>query len=170
MQSQPTPSASTSEVAGVRAGSLSVTSPASRPASFISVEESSGPELSERNQESEDDGKLYLWHDLPLTTSGVFKDETLVCLGVCVCYRDLYLFQLLLPYLLLRTNRNNKNSLNLSHKTLRSLLRLPPPRLLPVITLQNRKSLRCAFDFLKLCNYWLSNQGTKICLHLNSRL
>jgi hypothetical protein len=40
----------------VRTSSLSVTSPASRPASFISIEESSGPETSERNQESEDDG------------------------------------------------------------------------------------------------------------------
>ena len=36
-----------------------VTSPASRPASFISVDQEScsGPELSERNHESEDDGK-----------------------------------------------------------------------------------------------------------------
>ena len=33
-------------------------SPDSRPASYISVEESSGPETSEKNHESEDDGKL----------------------------------------------------------------------------------------------------------------
>lgn len=42
-----------SSEAAVRTSSLSVTSPPSRPASFISVEESSA---SERNQESEDDG------------------------------------------------------------------------------------------------------------------
>ena len=41
----------------VRTSSLSVTSPTSRPASYISIEESSGPETSERNLESEDDGK-----------------------------------------------------------------------------------------------------------------
>ena len=41
----------------VRTSSLSVTSPTSRPASYISIEESSGPELSERNLESEDDGR-----------------------------------------------------------------------------------------------------------------
>jgi len=41
----------------VRTSSLSVTSPTSRPASYISIEESSGPEMSERNLESEDDGK-----------------------------------------------------------------------------------------------------------------
>ena len=44
----------------VRTSSLSVTSPTSRPASYISIEESSGPETSERNLESEDDGKFYL--------------------------------------------------------------------------------------------------------------
>ena len=38
----------------VRTSSISVTSPASRPASFISVEESS--ETSDKNQDSEDDG------------------------------------------------------------------------------------------------------------------
>ena len=41
----------------VRTSSLSVTSPTSRPASYISIEESSGPEMSERNLESEDDGR-----------------------------------------------------------------------------------------------------------------
>ena len=43
----------------VRTSSLSATSPASRPASFISVEESSAADnTSEKNQESEDDGKF----------------------------------------------------------------------------------------------------------------
>ncbi len=42
----------------VRTSSLSATSPASRPASFISVEESSAADnMSEKNHESEDDGK-----------------------------------------------------------------------------------------------------------------
>ena len=48
-----------SAVSSVRTSSLSATTgPGSRPASFISIEESSGPETtaSERNQESEDDG------------------------------------------------------------------------------------------------------------------
>ena len=46
-----------SQSASVRTSSVSATSPTSRPASFISVEESSGPDLSERNHESEDEGK-----------------------------------------------------------------------------------------------------------------
>ena len=48
-----------SAVSSVRTSSLSATTGrGSRPASFISIEESSGPETtaSERNQESEDDG------------------------------------------------------------------------------------------------------------------
>ena len=44
----------------VRTSSLSATSPASRPASFISVEESSAADnMSEKNPESEDDGKKW---------------------------------------------------------------------------------------------------------------
>ena len=43
--------------------SATTTGPGSRPVSFISIEESSGPETtaSERNQESEDDGGKSLW-------------------------------------------------------------------------------------------------------------
>ena len=33
----------------------------SRPVSYISIEESSGPEMSEKNPESEDDGKIFVW-------------------------------------------------------------------------------------------------------------
>ena len=52
-------SALLSQSTSVRTSSVSANSPGanSRPASFISVEESSGPELSEKNHESEDDGE-----------------------------------------------------------------------------------------------------------------
>ena len=56
-----TSSSSTSVVRRTSSVSAACNSPgganSSRPASFISVEESSGPELSEKNHESEDDGK-----------------------------------------------------------------------------------------------------------------
>ena len=49
---------STAQAGTGTSSNVSATSPASRPASFISVEESSGAELSEeRNHESEDDGE-----------------------------------------------------------------------------------------------------------------
>ena len=50
---------STAQAGTGTSSNVSATSPASRPASFISVEESSGAELSEeRNHESEDDGEF----------------------------------------------------------------------------------------------------------------
>jgi hypothetical protein len=52
----------------VRTSSLSATSPASRPASFISVEESSAADnTSEKNQESEDDGESLYTFDAAST-------------------------------------------------------------------------------------------------------
>ena len=57
----------------VRTSSLSVTSPTSRPASYISIEESSGPEMSERNLESEDDGKQ---KDFFFQIMKVFRNKT----------------------------------------------------------------------------------------------
>ena len=58
----------------VRTSSLSVTSPTSRPASYISIEESSGPEMSERNLESEDDGKQPFFFSR--SRKIVFRNET----------------------------------------------------------------------------------------------
>ena len=59
---------STAQAGTGTSSNVSATSPASRPASFISVEESSGAELSEeRNHESEDDGESVRERVLVLT-------------------------------------------------------------------------------------------------------
>ena len=60
----------------VRTSSLSVTSPTSRPASYISIEESSGPEMSERNLESEDDGRQPFFFLFSRSRKMVFRNET----------------------------------------------------------------------------------------------
>ena len=80
----------------VRTSSLSATSPASRPASFISVEESSAADnMSEKNPESEDDGKkwFYVCVIFLFLFSFIFVCFFKTFLGTLWVWADMYYFE-----------------------------------------------------------------------------